>query len=131
MPSFTSSVRLSVLTTCLLALSGCNNDNNDSTSPVADISVPTLTGFARLDAATFAEGPTSGQFITGDTTGVSVPFANKQPVQGFSGALKNSDGSYTTLVDNGYGSIQNSADFLLRLYNISPARPAVAPAQQP
>ena len=121
MPSFTSSVRLSVLTTCLLALSGCNNDNNDSTSPVADISVPTLNGFARLDAATFADGPTSGQFITGDTTGVSVPFANKQPVQGFSGALKNSDGSYTTLVDNGYGSIQNSADFLLRLYNISPA----------
>ena len=59
MPSFTSSVRLSVLTTCLLALSGCNNDNND-TSPVADISIPTLTGFARLDAATFADGPTSG-----------------------------------------------------------------------
>src|SRR5262245_57430349 len=43
-----------------------------------------LVGRAVLPAATFAPGPTSGQFIT-SANGVSVPFANKQPVQGLSG----------------------------------------------
>ena len=47
---------------------------------------PTLTGFALLDASTFAEGPTSGQFIT-PNNGITPPFIDKQPVQGFSAVL--------------------------------------------
>jgi hypothetical protein len=46
----------------------------------------TLVGRAVLPAATFAPGPTSGQFITG-ANGVAVPFTDAQPVQGFSGII--------------------------------------------
>lgn len=46
----------------------------------------TLEGWAMLPAATFAAGPTSGQFISG-ANGTRVPFANLQPVQGFSSVL--------------------------------------------
>jgi hypothetical protein len=40
-------------------------------------------------------------------------------VQGFSSVIRNADGSYLGLVDNGYGSKANSADFLLRLYHLN------------
>ncbi len=76
-----------------------------------------LTGFAVLPANTFAAGPVSGQFITG-ANGITTPFAS-QPVQGFSGILRNTDGTFTVLCDNGYGARNNSADFVLRLYNMS------------
>ncbi len=46
-----------------------------------------LLGRAVLPAATFAPGPTSGQFITCSTNGVPVPFVDAQPVQGFSGVI--------------------------------------------
>ncbi|WP_410209323.1 esterase-like activity of phytase family protein [Aquirhabdus sp.] len=111
---------LSAFIVALTTLTGC--DGEDDINDVAKdlIAAPTLTGFASLGAATFAEGPISGQFLGGTSfNGEKAPFA-KQPVQGFSGALKNKDGTYTVLSDNGYGSLQNSADFLLRLYTIQP-----------
>ena len=40
---------------------------------------PTLMGFALLDANTFAEGPTSSQFIE-PNNGITPPFIDKQPV---------------------------------------------------
>ena len=46
-----------------------------------------LLGRAVLDAATFSPGATSGQQITGNTNGVTVPFVDKQPVQGFSALI--------------------------------------------
>lgn len=78
----------------------------------------TLVGFAKLDVETYAEGPSSGSAIKG-ANGIFPPF-KAQPVQGFSGALKNDDGSYTVLADNGFGTQDNSADFLLRIYHIKP-----------
>lgn len=77
-----------------------------------------LIGWAQMPAATFADGPTSGQFTAPNTYGTNVPpYVGKQPVQGFSGVL---DGPrkdvFQFLVDNGFGSQASSADALLRSY---------------
>jgi glycerophosphoryl diester phosphodiesterase len=80
----------------------------------------TLKGFASLPADTFAAGPQSGKFITGNLNGKTIPFAS-QPVQGFS-AVQIADGnSFWFLPDNGYGAKANSSDFLLRMYRIDPS----------
>ncbi|MEB3220111.1 MAG: glycerophosphodiester phosphodiesterase family protein [Nostocales cyanobacterium 94392] len=84
-----------------------------------------LTGFASLPADTFAEGPDSGanggngQPISAN--GRTGPF-DGQPVQGFSGVqfAPGADGSYWFLSDNGFGAQNNSADYLLRLYQVNP-----------
>src|SRR5262245_18861495 len=83
---------------------------------------PVLEARAILPADTFAPGPTSGQFIgPGPINGVSVPFFDKQPVQGFSAVLPAEPGSYWVMEDNGFGAKANSADFLLRLYHVTPS----------
>lgn len=79
-----------------------------------------LQGRAILPADSFAAGPTSGAYIGGGANGRSAPFINKQPVQGFSAVLKNPDGSFLAMLDNGFGSLENSADFNLRVYHIQP-----------
>ena len=79
-----------------------------------------LVARAILPADTFAMGPTSGQYIGGGANGKAAPFVNKQPVQGFSAVLKNKDGTFLAMSDNGFGSMENSADFNLRVYQILP-----------
>ena len=79
---------------------------------------PTLTGFASLPADTFAEGPSSGHYISA-ANGRTPPFAG-QPVQGFSAVLDNGDGTYLAMSDNGFGAMENSADYHLRAYIINP-----------
>ena len=78
-----------------------------------------LTGFASLPADTFAEGPPAGADISAN--GRTGPFEG-QPVQGFSGVqfAPGNDGSYWFLSDNGFGSKDNSADYLLRIYQLKP-----------
>ncbi|WP_085315809.1 esterase-like activity of phytase family protein [Derxia lacustris] len=99
---------------CLSSIAACSSDdNNDS-----DVSAPTLLGRAVLPAATFADGPKSAQYITGDTNGAVAPFA-RQPVQGFSAVIPDGSGGLLAMPDNGYGSIENSADFNLRVYKVS------------
>jgi len=71
-----------------------------------------LVGRAVLPAATFVAGPASGALI-----GASF---SSQPVQGFSCLVDVKDGSFWAMADNGYGSIENSADFRLRAYRIRP-----------
>ncbi len=83
-----------------------------------------LIGFASLPADTFAEGPPSG---ADDGTGNPIsgngrtgPFAS-QPVQGLSGVqFSREHGSYWFLSDNGFGAKTNSADYLLRIYELQP-----------
>ena len=77
-----------------------------------------LTGFARMPAATFADGPTSGQFITPNAFGTNLPpYTGRQPVQGFSAVLGTQRRNvFHFLVDNGFGAQNNSADALLRAY---------------
>lgn len=79
----------------------------------------TLKGFAVLPADTFAQGSTSGNFITGNTNGRTIPFSG-QPVQGLSGVQFADDNTFWFLSDNGFGSKSNSADYLLRIYRLDP-----------
>ncbi|MGB3535652.1 MAG: esterase-like activity of phytase family protein [Microcoleaceae cyanobacterium] len=85
-----------------------------------------LIGYASLPADTFAEGPPSGgnngegEPISGN--GRTGPFES-QPIQGFSGvqlAPNNSKDSFWFLSDNGFGAKDNSADYLLRIYQVDP-----------
>ncbi|MEL7052234.1 MAG: glycerophosphodiester phosphodiesterase family protein, partial [Cyanobacteria bacterium J06588_5] len=92
-----------------------------------------LEGFASLPADTFAEGPQSGtdngridavervQPISAN--GRTGPF-DGQPVQGFS-AVQFAPGDdpnvFWFLSDNGFGGQSNSADYLLRLYQVDPS----------
>jgi hypothetical protein len=80
----------------------------------------TLSGWAQLDAATFSDGPTSGQFAftNNNSPANNPPWLNQQPVQGFSGVLAGANGSFQMLVDNGFGAKGNSADALLRMYAV-------------
>ncbi|MEO0376866.1 MAG: alkaline phosphatase, partial [Cyanobacteria bacterium P01_A01_bin.17] len=83
-----------------------------------------LVGFASLPADTFAEGPPAGagdgEGNPIDANGRTGPFEG-QPVQGFSGVqFADADGSFWFLSDNGFGSQENSADYLLRLYRVDP-----------
>jgi glycerophosphoryl diester phosphodiesterase len=76
-----------------------------------------LKGFAVLPADTFADGPPSGNFITSNTRPVPFP---SQPVQGFSGVQFADQNSFYFLSDNGFGAKNNSADYLLRIYQANP-----------
>ncbi|MDV2470365.1 esterase-like activity of phytase family protein [Acinetobacter chinensis] len=100
-----------------LGLTACN-DNEDDFSPESSVIVPTLVSFAKLDVETYAAGPNSGAAVKG-ANGIFPPFKG-QPIQGFSGALKNGDGTYMAMADNGFGTQDNSSDFLLRIYQIKP-----------
>src|SRR6185437_6734799 len=81
---------------------------------------PTLLGRAVLPARTFAAGPPSGAYLgASPVNGVRVPFA-RQPVQGISAALPAGRGRYWVMPDNGYGTLENSADFNLRVYLVRP-----------
>ena len=78
----------------------------------------TLEGFASLPADTLMPGPDSGHFIEADEN-LDLPFKG-QPAQGFSAIVADSGGGYLALSDNGYGTRENSSDFLLRIYFLSP-----------
>src|SRR5262249_25806901 len=80
----------------------------------------TLVAGAVLPADTFAPGPTAGrQLGTAPINGRTPPFVNQQPIQGFSGVLEDGDG-FLALSDNGFGQLENSADFRLRLQRLKP-----------
>lgn len=79
---------------------------------------PILLGRAVLPATTRAAGPASGARLgTSPIHGQSAPFLS-QPVQGFSSLQDLGDGTLLALTDNGYGAIENSADFQLRVYHL-------------
>ncbi|MFS8102903.1 esterase-like activity of phytase family protein [Lentzea alba] len=81
----------------------------------------TLTNFAFLPAETYLPGsePSGAALGTAPINGVTPPFAD-QPIQGFSGLVRNSDGTFDVISDNGYGTKANSADWLLRINRIAP-----------
>ncbi|MEV1320262.1 esterase-like activity of phytase family protein [Micromonospora arborensis] len=80
-----------------------------------------LIKFAMLPAATFVPGsePSGSSLGTAPINGIVPPFVD-QPVQGFSGVLRNTDGTFDVLSDNGFGNKANSADFLLRVQRVAP-----------
>ena len=79
---------------------------------------PTLVQRAVLSADYIAPGPPSGALAT-PGNGRTVPFPG-QVIPGFSGMIDNGDGTFWAMPDNGFGAKGNSADFLLRLYHITP-----------
>jgi hypothetical protein len=78
-----------------------------------------LEGFASFPADTFVTGPTSGQFIAA-ANGRTPPFTDTQPVQGISSVLRAWNGDFLVMSDNGFGAKNNSADYVLRVYRVSP-----------
>lgn len=132
-------------TTSLLA--GCGSDNDDDTpdapaptpaqptpapdpaptpTPTPDVSAPTLLGRATLPADSYVAGPTSGQFISGgdydrarNVYGYALPFASKQPMQGFSAMIPGPhEGMFYVMQDNGFGGRGASPDALLHIYAV-------------
>ena len=100
------------------------------TLPACQTHRPTLVGFASLPADTFADGPTSGQFIT-PANGIAPPFVNQQPVQGFSSVARAPEGDFFVMPDNGFGNKPTSPDFVLRVYRISVAPEPSHPVEVP
>ena len=83
-----------------------------------DTDGPTLLARATLSADFPAPGPPSGAMAT-PANGRVGPFPS-QVIPGFSGLIDNGDGTFWAMPDNGFGTKANSADFLLRLYLITP-----------
>src|SRR5215470_19114308 len=109
-----------------LALAGCAADPPPNGDDIVDgLNVVShvrddragLVARAVLPAATFAEGPISGTNISGGLVGGFFP---SQPVQGISSLVDAHDGTFLAMPDNGYGTLDNSADFHLRVYRIRP-----------
>ena len=87
-------------------------------APAAGHQEPTLLGRAILPSDAFQPGPPSGALVAPDN-GVTPPFPS-QPIPGFSAVLDAGQGEFLAMPDNGYGSKDNSGDFLLRVYRIRP-----------
>ena len=98
---------------------GCGDDRTGGgIRPDPDAPATTLVARAILPASTQHVGPRSGKAISADN-GVTPPFAD-QPVVGFSAIVEAARGEFWAMPDNGYGTKDNSADFLLRIYRIRP-----------
>ncbi|WP_053371133.1 esterase-like activity of phytase family protein [Cellulosimicrobium cellulans] len=80
--------------------------------------VPTLVARATLSADHLEDGPPSGALAT-PANGRQGPF-DGQVIPGFSAMIDNGDGTFWAQPDNGFGAKGNSADFLLRLYRVTP-----------
>jgi hypothetical protein len=90
----------------------------DATRP-AEPKRALLVGYAVLPTPSLP-GPTSGQFIE-PANGVAVPFARSQPVQGISAVIPAvRPGHFLALQDNGFGARANSADAVLRWFELQP-----------
>ncbi|MBU2708670.1 esterase-like activity of phytase family protein [Zooshikella marina] len=105
--------RCALGTSLAVILSGCQHYTEPAPA--------TLVGYAKLPADSFAEGPVAGKRLgASPINGKHTPFKKGQPIQGFSAVLKNPDGTFLAMSDNGFGKVENSADFNLRLYTIQP-----------
>ncbi|MDG4810523.1 esterase-like activity of phytase family protein [Micromonospora sp. WMMD1120] len=88
----------------------------------------TLRERALLSATAYQPGPVSGtQLATAPVNGISAPFPG-QPIPGFSAVIPARPGDRSgrrllAMPDNGFGAKTNSADFLLRAYEIEPDYP--------
>ena len=76
---------------------------------------PKLLARALYPATEYQPGPVSGNSGVTPANGITPPFAG-QPIPGISGAVWNDDGTVWGQPDNGFGTKDNSADFLLRIY---------------
>ena len=94
----------------MMTLTGCQRRDD---SPI----LPLLTGRAVLPADTFGGGPAVGRQLEPEINGRHLPFP-AVPVQGFSSLIRQTDGSFLALQDNGFGTLANSPDVPLRWYRL-------------
>src|SRR5262245_1985214 len=100
----------SILATAILALAWI---------AVASDSIVHLSGWAEIPHTYRHPGPVSGQF-TSPSNGVVPPYQG-QPIPGFSGMIPSpAAGRFIALPDNGYGAQNNSADFVIGFYDVTP-----------
>ena len=104
----------------IAAHAASHDERGDARHGPQRIAAPTLSGWALMPAATFSDGPTSGQFAAPNPYGTHLPpYLNRQPVQGFSGVLRGPGrDTFRFITDNGFGARSNSADALLRMYTL-------------
>jgi hypothetical protein len=79
---------------------------------------PKLLARATYDANAYQPGPLSGTMGVTPANGITPPF-DGQPIPGISGAVVDPNGSFWGQPDNGFGSKENSADYLLRIYRFA------------
>jgi hypothetical protein len=102
---------LSVLAVCIAI--------GSTAAAIASDSIFRLSGWAEIPSTYRQPGPVSGQFTT-PTNGVTPPYQG-QPIPGFSGMIPAfKKGHFIGLPDNGYGAQNNSADFVLGFYDVTP-----------
>ena len=103
-------MRRYILVTAMLAVAA---------AAIASDSIVRLTGWAEIPHTYRHPGPVSGQFTT-PNDGVVPPYQG-QPIPGFSGVIPSpTPGRFIALPDNGYGAQNNSADFVLGFYDVTP-----------
>jgi hypothetical protein len=86
---------------------------------VASDAIFELSGWAAIPSTYRHPGPVSGQFA-GPANGVTPPYQG-QPIPGFSGMIPTSTpGTFFALPDNGFGAQNNSADFVIGFYEVTP-----------
>ena len=83
------------------------------------VTAPRLVARATLSADYLAPGPPSGSAMTTPANGRTGPF-DGQVIPGFSAAVANRNGTFWAMPDNGFGTKDNSEDFLLRIYLVKP-----------
>lgn len=102
---------LSVLALCIAIGSTAAATGSDS--------IFRLSGWAEIPSTYRQPGPVSGQFTT-PGNGVTPPYQG-QPIPGFSGMIPAfKKGHFIALPDNGFGAQNNSADFVLGFYDVTP-----------
>ena len=90
-----------------------------ASASLASDSIVRLSGWAEIPHTYRHPGPVSGQF-TAPNNGVVPPYQG-QPIPGFSGMIPSpAAGRFVALPDNGYGAQNNSADFVVGFYEVTP-----------
>lgn len=98
-------------------------------STTASVTVPTLRARAQLSADFLAKGPDSGAKAA-SANGRQGPWKG-QVIPGFSAVVEGTKGHFYGMPDNGFGAKDNSSDFLLRIYDVTPHWETAATAKNP
>jgi glycerophosphoryl diester phosphodiesterase len=78
-----------------------------------------LKAYAVLNAHSYSQGPQAGAQLTPKAR-AKGNFLEGQPIMGLSALSPQKDGTFLSVVDNGFGRQDNSVDFLLRVYVLKP-----------
>ncbi|HET6939588.1 MAG TPA: esterase-like activity of phytase family protein, partial [Nocardioides sp.] len=122
MPRLGRWVGLALATSTLVALGPAGHagtaPHGSHPAHARKVVTPTLVARASISADHIEPGPPSGAQAT-PANGRTGPFPG-QVIPGFSAVVEGEHGLFYAQPDNGFGTKQNSADFLLRIYKVKP-----------